>query len=121
MEELLKFFGNYGWPLTGIAILGIVVLGVLKYCNVFKKLSEKDRHYLYIGISVAISIIGAVIYLVIIKQFDWDYMFAYAGAVYVLNQAFYNIFKVTKINDLGTKILDIIKKLITALQTKETK
>ena len=121
MEELLKFFGNYGWPLTGIAVLGIVVLGIFKYCNVFKKLSEQNRHYLYTGISVTISIIGAVIYLLIIKQFDWAYMFAYASAVYVLNQAFYNIFKVTKINDLGTKILDIVKGLITVLQKKETK
>lgn len=121
MEELLVFLGQYGWPLTLIAILGIIVLGVLKYLNVFNQLEEKHRHYLYIGISVLISIVGALVYMFIIKQFNWSYLFAYASAVYALNQAFYNIFKVTKINDLGTKVLDIIKKLITAFKSNETK
>ncbi len=111
MNELLIFFQTYGLPITLIALLGIVVLGVLKYCNVFSKLEEKYRHWLYIGISVAISVIGTMIYLAIIKQFEFNYILTVSAALFALNQAFYSIFKATSLNDLGTKVLDILKQL----------
>ena len=65
MNELIIFFQNYGLPITLIALLGVMVLGILKYCNVFSKIAEKYRHWIYIGISVAISVVGTVIYLAI--------------------------------------------------------
>lgn len=47
MEEFLTFFSTYGWQLALIALAGIIILGILKYCNVFKKFDEKIRHVLY--------------------------------------------------------------------------
>ena len=111
MNELLIFFQTYGLPITLIAILGIIVLGILKYCNVFSKLEEKYRHWVYIGISVAISVIGTMIYLAIVKQFEINYILTVSAALFALNQAFYSIFKATSLNDLGTKVLDILKQL----------
>lgn len=63
MNELLIFFQEYGLPITLIAILGIIILGIMKYANLFSKLDEKYRHWAYIGISVAISVVGTIIYL----------------------------------------------------------
>ena len=111
MNELLVFFQTYGLPITLIAILGIIVLGILKYCNVFSKLEEKYRHWVYIGISVVISVIGTMIYLAIVKQFEINYILTVSAALFALNQAFYSIFKATSLNDLGTKVLDILKQL----------
>ncbi len=109
MNELITFFGNYGLAITIIAILGIAILGVLKYCKVFKKFEEKQRHYLYLAISVGLSLIAAIVYLLIIGQFEWNYFLIVAGAIYALNQTFYNIFKTTSLNDLGKMALDYIK------------
>lgn len=108
MEQLLAFFTEYGLPLTGIAILGVIILGVLKYCNVFSKLEEETRHYIYIGISVGLSLIGAVIYLVCVDQFDMPKFLAIATAVYAINQTFYNIYKVTPLKELIIKLLNKI-------------
>ena len=52
MDTLIKFFSSYGLILTIIAVVGIVILGVLKYCNLFKKGEESKRHYIYLFISV---------------------------------------------------------------------
>lgn len=113
MDELITFFATYGLAITIIAVIGIAILGVLKYCKVFEKFEEKKRHFFYLGISVGLSLIASIIYLLIIKQFQWDNFIVIAGAIYALNQTFYNIFKTTSLNALGTMILDFIKKLIT--------
>ena len=111
MNELLTFFANYGLAITIIAVVGIIILGVLKYCKVFKKFDEKKRHFLYLAISVGISLIASIVYLLIIKEFQWDNFIVIAGAIYALNQTFYNIFKTTSLNALGTMLLDFIKRL----------
>ena len=111
MDQIIDFFLAYGFPLTGIAVLGILILGILKYCGAFKKITEKWRHYIYLGISVGISLIGAAVYLLIVKQFTAVYFFAIAGAILTLNQVWYNIFKITPINELAEKALDFIVQL----------
>ena len=112
MENILIFFKNYGLVLTIIAISGIALLGVLKYCNTFSKLKELTRHLLYLSISIGFSLIASAIYLLIVGQFSWDYFAALSVAIYVLNQTFYNIFKVTKFNDLCVTVLNFIKSLL---------
>lgn len=111
MDQTIDFFLVYGFPLTGIALLGIIILGVLKYCNIFQKIAEKWRHYIYLGISVGISLIGSAVYLLIVKQFSAGYFFALAAAILTLNQVWYNIFKITPVNELATKVLDFIVQL----------
>lgn len=121
MEQLIDFFGQYGLELTLIAIVGIILLGILKYNNVFSKIQEDYRHYLYIGISVVFSIVSSIIYLACVGSLDATGIFVLAGALYVLNQAFYNIFKAFSINDLCKMGLDALKKGLDSLIKKLTK
>lgn len=112
MENLINFFATYGVAITIIAIAGIVILGVLKYCNLFKKIAENKRHYIYLAISIGFSVLATLVYLLIVRQFEIGYFLTIAAAIYALNQTFYNIFKVTSINKLATKILDFVLSFI---------
>lgn len=111
-ESILQFASQHGLQLCLIAILGVILLGVLKYCNVFKKLDEKYRHYFYIGCAMAISLVGSAIYLACTKSFEVNYFFALAAAIYALDQSFYNLFKVTSVNQLPKMIIDFVKKIV---------
>ena len=111
MEQLINFFTQFGLPITLIALAGIAVLGILKYCKLFKNIEEQNRHYIYLGISVGFSVITTAIYLLIVDSFNMSYIACVSAAIYALNQAFYNIFKITPINKLGVKILDFAKEI----------
>ena len=112
MEELLQFFQQHGLWLTVIALVGVIVLGILKYCNVFKKLDEKVRHVLYIVISVGISLIGSAIYLACVGRFDITYFITLAGAIFALDQTFYAIYANLGIKELLGKVWEYVKLLI---------
>ena len=112
MDELLTFLQSYGWQLALIALAGIIILGVLKYCNVFNKLDEKIRHILYLVISVGLSVVGSIIYLACIHQLTVGGAFAIAGAILALNQVFYSIYANTPLKELGKKLINWIKSLI---------
>ena len=113
MDELLIFLSTYGWQLSLIALAGIIILGVLKYCNVFSKFDEKIRHVLYLIISVGVSLIGSVIYLACVHSLTVEFIFAVAAAIFALNQTFYAIYKNTTLKDLFVKIIDWVKGLLT--------
>lgn len=114
MEELLVFFQNYGWQLALIALAGVIILGVLKYCNVFSKLDEKYRHIIYLAISVGVSLIGSIVYLACIHQLTIGGAIAIAGAILALNQVFYSIYANTPLKELWNKFIGWIKELITS-------
>ena len=116
MEELVKFFGQYGLPVGLIALAGVILLGILKYCNAFTKFKEEDRHVLYLLCSVGFSAIGSAIYLAVTNTFDVKYFTTLLVAIYALNQAFYSIFKNTSFQDFMAKLLD---RLINRLSTKK--
>lgn len=120
MEELLTFLQNYGWQLGLIAIAGILILGILKYTGMFKNIEEKYRHYIYLAISIGISVIAAVIYLACVGQLTFSYACIVAAAIYALNQTFYNIFDITPVNELLKKILDFIIEFIKTKILKQT-
>lgn len=106
MEELLLFFGNYGTILSLIALGGILLLGLLKYLNVFSKIEKERRKILYLLISVGLSITGAIIYLAIVDQLDVDYIAGFSAAIFALNQTFYAIYETTTLRELVAKIID---------------
>lgn len=116
MDELLVFFASHGWQLTLIALAGIIILGVLKYCNVFSKLDKKYRHILYLVISVGLSVVGSVIYLACISALELQYVLTVASATFALNQTFYAIYDTTSLKELVTKVLEWFKKY---LETKK--
>lgn len=109
MEELMIFLGTYGWQLALIAILGIIILGILKYANVFSKIEKVKRKPIYLGISVGFSILATIIYLAILGRFEIGYIAAVSTAIYGLNQTFYGIYENTSLRDLLIKLLDLIK------------
>lgn len=119
MEQFVAFMQNYGWQLTLIAIAGVIVLGILKYCKVFDKLDEKLRHFLYLLISVGLSIIGSVIYLACMHQLDAAYVFALATAIFGVNQIAYTIYDTTPLRDLLKKLWDKILELLKSGKVQE--
>ena len=112
VATLESLFCNYGVAIMCIALAGIVVLGILKYCNVFKKLEEKYRHYAYLGISIVLSVVGSVIYLACVHELTFSIVCSLATVIFGLNQAASAIYANTPIKELVVKILDEIKKLI---------
>lgn len=110
MDTLIEFLKENGWQLTLIALAGIVLLGILKYANVFGKLDKKIRHVLYIGISVLLSVIGSLIYLAVNKSLDVSSFFALTGAIFALNQGAYALYDTLTLKELMTKLLDYIFK-----------
>ena len=117
METLIKFFNEYGLGLTLIAIASVIILGIMKYSNMFVKLDEDKRHAVYLAISMGLSIIATIIYLVIKDKFEADYFIAVVSGLFLINQTAYNVFKVTKLKDLFTYILDRIKELLSKVKT----
>lgn len=121
MEELQGFFVLYGWQLGLIALGSVIILGILKYSNAFKKVKKENRKPIYFAISVGFSLVGAIIYLLCIKQFEVSYVITFATAIYTLNQAMYAVYETTKLKDLVAKILDIIKLKIQSKPTTNGK
>lgn len=106
MEELLLFFANYGTVLSLIAFGGILLLGILKYLNVFSNVEKERRKIIYLLITVGLSITGAIIYLAVIDHLDIDYIVAVSTAIFALNQTFYAIYETTTLRELVKKIID---------------
>lgn len=117
-QQLLEIFIKYGWVILLIALASVAVLGIMKYCNAFKKVEEAGRHYIYLAISIGLSIIGTAVYLLAIKQFNWVFFLTVVGAMFALNQTAYNFFKITPVNKWGTKLLDLIKKLFIMIKDR---
>ncbi len=108
MEGIITFAANYGWQLALIALIGIVILGVLKYANVFSKIEKEKRKPIYLAISIGFSLTASIIYLLIIKSFTVEYIITVTTAIYGLNQAMYAIYETTKLRDLISLILTFI-------------
>ena len=112
MEELIAFYQTHGISLTAIAIIGVTLLGIMKYLKVFEKLDESVRHVLYLAISVALSLAGGTIYLLATDTFDMKTFVLFGIEVFGINQAFYCIFKTTTLQDLVKKIFEAINNLL---------
>lgn len=117
-SQLFNYYLTYGAILTAIAILGIAILGIMKYCNLFKQFSEEKRHYIYLAISVGFTLIATAIYLLIVDKFSTEYFLLIAGAIFALNQVCYNVFKVTPINKIVARILDYFLLFIKIIFTR---
>ena len=106
MEELLAFLSVYGWQLALIALIGVVLLGILKYANLFSKFTKEQRKLIYFAISMGFSVVAAGVYLAIADAFTLEYFVAVAGAIYTLNQTMYAVYDTTPLHTLLAKILN---------------
>ena len=117
MEELyemvVRFFTTYGWQLGLIALSGILLLGVMKSLGLFNKIESTKRKYVYVAVSVGLSITGCAIYLVIIGNFNWKAFLVMIPLVYSVNQIAYNVYENTGIRAavraLFGKLIDRLK------------
>ena len=119
-QQFTTFIAVYGWQLALIALAGIIILGVLKYANVFSKIDKENRQPIYLAISVGFSVVASAIYLAVIKQFEITYFCAIAAAILALNQTMYSIYENTKLRDLLHKIFGAIDTKIKAKKIKDT-
>ena len=105
MEEMvINFFTNYGWQLALCAISGILVLGILKFFNVFKKVEASKQKYAYAGVSSIFSIAAAAVYLVLTNSFVWTSFGITASAIFTFNQTMYSIYENTGLRSLVQKL-----------------
>ena len=112
MEEMMIFLGTYGWQLAVIAFVGIVLLGVLKYANVFSNIEKDKRKPIYFAISVGFSVIATIVYLLIVGSFSVEYVVTVSTAIYALNQTMYAVYETTKLRDLVSSILDWLSEMV---------
>lgn len=119
-QQFIIFVASYGWQLALIALAGIIILGVLKYANVFSKIDKENRKPIYLAISVGFSVIASAIYLAVIKQLEIKYFCAVAAAILALNQTMYSIYENTKLRDLLHKIFGAIDAKIKYKKIKVT-
>ena len=119
MELLINFLNEYGWQLGLIATISIVLLGILKYTNIFSKLSKDKKRLVYFAITVGLSIISSTIYLIIIEAFSFAYLGAIAAALYAVNQAFYSIYENISLKDLLNKLINRLFIIIKEYYNKE--
>lgn len=117
MEHITVFFEQYGWEIALIALAGVILLGILKYANVFSKIEKEKRKPIYFAISVGFSVLTTIIYLGFKGQFELNYIVTISMAIYTLNQAMYAVYETTTLRDLVSKILLIASKKI---QEKES-
>lgn len=117
MNELIvsfiSFFATYGLGMTIAALCCSVILGLLKYSEVFSKFQESARHYIYLVICIVLAFVSSSIYLAIESSFTVSNLFVMSSAIFTINQTCYNVFKITPVNELLTKLLDIIVDFIT--------
>lgn len=107
MEALQLFLATHGFPLTAIAFVGILILGVLKYTNMFNGFSKPKQKAIYLLISVGFSLIGSVIYMLYIKQ-PMSALAALFSSIYALNQTMYAVYSNTSLKALVNKGIDFI-------------
>ena len=122
MEQMVfEFFKQYGWQLTLIALSGIIILGILKFFNVFKKVPEDKRKYVYAGISSGFSIIAGVVYLAVTDALNWAAFGVAAVAIYTLNQTLYSVYETYGLRTLLQKFGNLFINLVAGKQLKSAK
>lgn len=116
MSVITHFFTNYGWKLGVLALSGIVLLGFLKWVGVFKKVPDKAKKYVYVGVSTLFSIASCTIYLLVTKTFEWAGWGIMSGAVFSVTTIAYQIYEHTGLRTLWkTVVLNNIAKLFKAI------
>lgn len=104
MEQILIFIAQYGLPVFVIASCSILLIGILKLCKVFDKISNKNiKKLIYYILNVVLSFVGAAIYYAAFKIGFESYLvfcLTQVGATTTL-YATYENFGVRKLVQIG--------------------
>ena len=107
---LLGYIESYGLPILVIAICIITLLGILKLCKVFDKLTNKDvRKCVFFCIDLVLSFGIAAIYFALFNMPFSGYL-VYSGAQFVVTVVLYAIYENWGVRKLVQVILALITK-----------
>ena len=129
--DIIKFFTQFGWQMTVLAVSGIFLLGVLKMSGAFSKvkiyvkdkngtkvISEKNtiqfKKFLYMFISVLLSVAACSVYLYIRKEINIVFIATLTIPVFGLNQIAYGIYENLGVRTVWKMLLDKIKQAVKA-------
>lgn len=90
---LLGYIESYGLPILVIAICAIIILGILKLCKVFDKITNKDiRKCVFLIIDVVLAFGLAAIYFALFNKAFSGYV-VYSGTQFVVIVALYAMYE----------------------------
>lgn len=125
MEQILEFISQYGLPVFVIASCSILLIGILKLCKVFNKISNKNvKKLIYYILNVVLSFGGVAIYYAAFKIGFNSYLMVCLTQVSATTTlyAIYENFGVRKLVQIGlTWVASWFKKNPEAKFTKAAK
>lgn len=69
-QVIENFVKDYGWQLALVALVGILVVGILKHYNVFDKVAKGNRKFIFFPLSAVISVACCVAYVFGVRK-EW--------------------------------------------------
>lgn len=117
---LYNILVNYGLPVLTIACITILLIGILKYFDVFKKVPQDNRKPIYYVLNyVFVFILVAIYYAIFKRPFD-DYV-AYSLVSATAVTGLYSLYENTKLRDLFKLIGNFIISKVAKKQVEAAK
>lgn len=108
VDVLYSVLADFSWPIIGLAVLGVVIISIMKKAGAFSKFKEWVRHFFYIGIALLYSLLSSGVYLACIGKFAIDYFGICAAAIFVCCLFAYSFGKATSINAFIDKLVNLL-------------
>lgn len=102
-DMIYQFMVTYGWKLTLIACSGIFVVGIIKFFKIFDFIEKDKRKPIYIGCAYLVSLIGSMIYLIVIGELSLASFGIISSAIYTFNQVLYSTYESIGLRNLVRK------------------
>ncbi len=117
---LYNILVNYGLPVLVIACITILLIGILKYFNVFNKISQDNRKPIYYVLNyVFVFILVAIYYAIFKRPFDDYVTYSIVSATAV--SGLYTLYENTKLRDLFKLIGNFIITKVAKNQIEKAK
>lgn len=117
---LYNIIVNYGLPVLAIACITILLIGILKYFDVFKKVPKDNRKPIYYVLTYIFVFALVAAYYLMTKQSFADYIAYSIGAGTVVN-LLYPLYENLKIRELFAVIGNFIVKKVAKKQIEAAK
>lgn len=108
VDVLYSVLADFAWPIIGLAILGVVIISIMKKAGAFTNFKKWVRHLFYIGIALLYSLLSSGVYLACIGKFAIDYFGICAAAIFVCCLFAYSVGKATSVNAFVDKLVSLL-------------
>lgn len=134
MESIKGFLAAYGWQMSLVALVGIVLVGLLKICKAFnwikcyskdenknkvynETLTKNVKKFLYYLLNWIFSIASCTLYMLyIVKvEFNWAEWGTMCGAIIVYSTTIYAVYENFGIRAIWQAFLNAVKKMFTMI------